>query len=90
MKSQVEELADKVLEKLERAEGQMIDVKMIAMTKEMKVVKGKIARLENNASIYEMILKEHKDMREIYSCKMNNSKTINSFIQILKTGILLW
>lgn len=58
----------------------MIDVKMIAMTKEMKVVKGKIARLENNASIYEMILKKHKDMCEIYSCKMNNSKTINLFI----------
>jgi hypothetical protein len=60
MKEHVKKFTDDVMAKLERMEGQLLDVesKTAAVTKEVKVYKGKTTRLENNLNNHELRMQQ--------------------------------
>lgn len=76
MKADVKVMTDNVMEKLEKLEGQMLDMesKTAAVAKEVKVVKGKTTRLEHNLNDHELRMRKlEKEMNdaEQYSRRWN-------------------
>lgn len=67
MKTQVQTLSDTMMKKLEKLEGEMLEVesKQAAVQKEVKLVKGKTTRIEHNLNDHELRIRRlEKEMND--------------------------